>query len=183
MRVYLASDHAGFELKKALIPYIGSLGGAGNGAEGNGEGEGTYEVVDVGPETLDPEDDYPELIAPCAEKVAAEAEGRAGESAAAFGIIIGSSGQGEAMVANRQKGVRAAVFYGRAPQARALEAEGTPGTDPFDVVRVAREHNDANILSLGARFISEDDAKEAVRVFLQTPFSNAARHTRRIAEF
>jgi ribose 5-phosphate isomerase B len=166
MKIYIASDHAGFELKKALIPYIGSLETV--------EDSITYEVVDIGPETFNPEDDYPELIAPCARKVVEEQ---------VLGIVIGSSGQGEAMVANREKGARAAVFYGRVPQAPALEAEGTPGVDGFDIIRVARSHNDANILSLGARFLSLDDAKTAVRVFLETPFSQAARHARRIAEF
>ncbi len=129
----------------------------------------------MGPLVLDPEDDYPELIAPCAEKVAQNKD--------SLGIIIGSSGQGEAMVANRQKGIRAAVFYGGAKAPHSFEEEGTSGTDLFDIVRATRLHNDANILSLGARFISEEEAKEAVRIFLETAFSNAARHARRIAEF
>ena len=144
MRIYIASDHAGFELKSALIPYIGSLG---------------HEVEDMGAEKLDPEDDYPVFIGPCAQKVA--------QDVGSFGIILGGSGQGEAMAANREKGVRAAVYYG----------------GDRSLVSLAREHNDANILSLGARFISEEEGKEAVRVFLETPFSNAARHARRIAEF
>jgi ribose 5-phosphate isomerase B len=168
MRIYIASDHAGFELKKALIPYIGSLEPL--------RGQEPYEVLDVGPGTLDPEDDYPKTIAPCAQRVAEDTD--------SFGIVIGSSGQGEAMVANRQKGARAAVFYGRnSSTPHAIEAEGTIGTDSFEIIRVARRHNDANILSLGARFISEDDAREAVRIFLETPFSDAARHVRRITEF
>ena len=144
MKIYIASDHAGFDLKKALIPYIDSLG---------------HEVDDMGAHTLDPEDDYPVFIGPCAQKVA--------QNNGSFGIILGSSGQGEAMVANREKGVRAAVYYG----------------GNHEVVRLAREHNDANILSLGARFLTEDEAKEAVQMFLETPFSNAPRHARRIGEF
>jgi ribose 5-phosphate isomerase B len=161
MRIYLASDHAGFELKKTLIPYIASL-------------EGGYDVEDLGPETLDPTDDYPQLIGPCAERVA---------KGGSLGIIIGSSGQGEAMVANRHDDVRAAVFYGVAHTGQIVEEEGTVSTDPFDIVRVARRHNDANILSLGARFVSEEDAKQAVKIFLETSFSDLERHARRIAEF
>src|SRR5580698_2426816 len=89
MRIYIASDHAGFELKNALIPYIGSLG---------------HEVEDMGAAELNPEDDYPQFIGPCAQKIVADT--------GSFGVILGGSGQGEAMVANRQKGIRAAVFYG-----------------------------------------------------------------------
>lgn len=144
MRIYIATDHAGFELKNALIPYIDSLG---------------HEVEDMGAAILDPEDDYPELIGPCAEKMANES--------GSLGIILGGSGQGEAMVANRRKGIRAAVFYG----------------GNLELVRLAREHNDANVLSLGARFVSEDEAKEAVKIFLETQFSGEPRHVRRIAEF
>jgi ribose 5-phosphate isomerase B len=142
--VFIASDHAGFDLKSALIPYIGSLG---------------YEVEDMGVHVPTPTDDYPEFIAPCAQKVAQNKD--------SIGIVIGGSGQGEAMVANRQKGIRAAEFYG----------------GNLDLVRLAREHNNANILSLGARFLSENEAKEAVQTFLATPFSNEERHVRRIAEF
>jgi ribose 5-phosphate isomerase B len=143
-KVYLASDHAGFELKEALIPYIGTLGHA-------AEDMGAYE--------LSLTDDYPDYIVPCAERVAAEP--------GAVGIILGGSGQGEAMAANRTKGIRAAVFYG--------------GT--LDIPRLAREHNDANILSLGARFVNETEAKEAVRTFLATAFSGEERHSRRLGKF
>ncbi|MBI3572281.1 RpiB/LacA/LacB family sugar-phosphate isomerase [Candidatus Kaiserbacteria bacterium] len=143
-KVFIAADHAGFALKKALVPYIGTLG---------------YEVQDMGPKTLDPTDDYPDFIIPAAQKVAADANAR--------GIIIGKSGEGEAMCANRIKGARAAVFYGGAE----------------DLIQLAREHNDANILSLGADFVSEDEAKRAVKLFLETPFSGDARHIRRLAKF
>jgi len=144
MKVYIASDHAGYDLKSQLIPYIGTLG---------------HEVIDIGTKHPEPLDDYPDFIAPCAEKVA--------EDQGSFGIVIGGSGQGEAMVANREKGVRAAEFYG----------------GNFELIKLARQHNDANILSLGARFVSEDEAKEAVKTFLETPFSHEERHERRIAEF
>ncbi len=159
-KIYFASDHAGFALKHALIEYVRTSG---------------YEAVDMGAPTLDHDDDYPDYITPCAEKVAAEQD--------AVGIIIGGSGQGEAMCANRVKGVRAAVFYGEMRVSHALDIEGGHSEDGYDLVRLARRHNDANILSIGARFVSGKEAVEAVRIFLDTPFSGAARHARRLAKF
>lgn len=154
-KVYLASDHAGFALKGTLVKELRSLG---------------YEAEDLGAAKLDPDDDYPDFILPCAKRVAKEP--------GSFGIILGGSGEGEAMVANRVKGVRAAVFYGHAPH---------PQTDEtglvLDVITSARMHNDANILSLGARFLNETQAKEAVKHFLETAFSGEERHRRRIAKF
>lgn len=141
MKVYLASDHAGFELKQKLMDFLAA---------------GGHQPVDLGPESLNPQDDYPDFIEPLARQVAGEV--------GVFGIAIGGSGQGEAMAANRVQGARATEFYG--------------GT--MDVVRVSREHNNANILSLGARFVSEAEAKEAVTLFLGTPFSDEERHQRRI---
>lgn len=149
-KVYFASDHAGFALKNALIEHVRTLG---------------YEVEDIGAFALNPEDDYPDFITPCAQKVAEE--NPRGEAARAFGIIIGGSGQGEAMCANRVKGIRAAVLYHFLPE----------------IIQLAREHNDANILSLGARFLSVDEAREAVKIFLETPFSGDERHIRRLAKF
>lgn len=141
MKVYIASDHAGHELKRSLGEFLRARG---------------EEVVDLGPSALDSADDYPDYIEPLAERVATESD--------AFGIAIGGSGQGEAMAANRVHGARATEYYG----------------GDLDVVRISREHNDANILSLGARFLSEDLAKEAVTLFLGTPFSAEERHQRRI---
>lgn len=161
MKVYLASDHAGFALKNALVEYVRALG---------------YEASDLGAHMLEPGDDYPDFTLPCAEKVAAE--NVPGEPAGTFGIVVGGSGQGEAMAANRVKGVRAAVFYGPAARPQTDEDGET-----LDLISSARIHNDANILSLGARFLSEDEAKQAVKRFLETPFSNEARHVRRIAAF
>ncbi len=160
MHVYIATDHAGFALKEILVEFLTRKG---------------YAVHDLGAATLDPVDDYPTLIAPCAEAIAADP--------AAFGIILGSSGQGEAMVANKTSGVRAAVFYGEVTAADSLDAKGTPPTDGYDIVRVARNHNNANILSLGARFITQEQAETAVSLFLETPFSAEERHQRRINEF
>lgn len=161
MKVFIATDHTGYILKNALVEYVREAL--------------LYEVEDLGAHELNPGDDYPDLIRPCAEKVAGQKE--------ALGIVLGGSGQGEAMVANRVPGVRAAVFYGQARAAGAVDAEGAPSLDGYDIIRLAREHNDANVLSLAARFLSEDDAKEAVRIFLETPFTGSERHMRRIAKF
>lgn len=141
MKVYIGTDHAGYELKEKIKTYLQESG---------------LEVVDKGAYTLVPEDDYPDYIIPVAEAVA--------DDIGSFGIVFGGSGQGEEMAANKIKGIRAAEYYGGAT----------------DIVILAREHNNANILSLGARFITEIEAKEAVKVFLETPFSNDPRHIRRI---
>ena len=154
MTIYFASDHAGFSLKSALMPFVQSLG---------------HSVEDCGPKALAPDDDFPDYVLPCARKVA----GNAGS----FGIILGASGEGEAMAANRVKGVRAAVYYGDAAGAQADEAGNI-----LNLVQSVRAHNNANILSLGARFISEDAAKAAVKLFLATPFSGDERHTRRLVK-
>ena len=87
------------------------------------------------------------------------------------------------MVVNRVVGVRASVFYGPMRVTSSLNIEGDRSEDGYDVVRLPRLHNDANILSIGARFLSEDEANEAVRIFLETPFSGDARHERRLAKF
>ncbi|MBI5798720.1 MAG: RpiB/LacA/LacB family sugar-phosphate isomerase [Candidatus Yonathbacteria bacterium] len=143
MRIYIGTDHAGFELKEALLPFLRAHG---------------HDVEDMGAHKLEALDDYPDFISPVAEAVAQNPDSR--------GIILGGSGQGEAMCANRVKGARAAVYYG----------------GPFDVAVLSREHNDANILSLGARFVEEEEAREVVRVWLETPFSGDERHARRIAK-
>jgi ribose 5-phosphate isomerase B len=129
----------------------------------------------MGAPTLDPEDDYPDFMTPLARRVADEVGAR--------GIIVGGSGQGEAMCANRVPGVRAAVFYGPMRVTVALDIEGGHSEDGYDAVRLPRRHNDANILSIGARFVSGEEATHAVRLFLDTPFSDSPRHTRRLAKF
>lgn len=154
-KVYFAGDHAFFALKEVLMEQVRSMG---------------HEVEDVGAHAYDAEDDYPDFITPCAKKVA--------ETRDSFGIIGGASGQGEAMVANRVKGVRAAVFYGEPPSPQ-TDATGAV----LDLISSARVHNDANVLSLGARFVSVEEAKRAVTKFLTTPFSDAERHIRRIKKF
>ncbi len=142
MKIYIAGDHAGFELKKVLVGHLERMG---------------HEVIDKGPDHLDPKDDYPDFVS-------LVAEGVAEEDSNAFGVVLGGTGTGEAIEANRLFGVRCAVFYG----------------GNLDIVKLAREHNDANILSLGARFVSEDEAIKATDLFLETPFSGEERHKRRI---
>ena len=137
MRVHIATDHAAFELKNYLVEKLR---------------EAEYEVVDHGADTYDALDDYPELVIPCAEAVASEG---------AIGIVLGGSGNGEQIAANKVKGIRAALAYNA------------------DIARLAREHNDANMLSLGERLVSEDAALEIVRTWLETAFEGG-RHVRRI---
>ncbi|MCR4285723.1 MAG: RpiB/LacA/LacB family sugar-phosphate isomerase [Candidatus Kaiserbacteria bacterium] len=144
MTIYFATDHAGFALKEVLVPYVRDVLG--------------YEVVDCGADEYSPEDDYPEFI-----KKAGEAVSKDEDNTRA--IILGGSGQGEAMVANKYPHVRATVYYG--------------GTR--DIITLSREHNNANVLSLGARFVSEGEAREVVALWLQTQFGGDERHVRRIA--
>lgn len=139
--IYIGSDHAGYELKEKLKVFLT---------------ESNYKVVDKGAFKLDPGDDYPDFIIPVAKSVA--------EDPGSFGIIIGGSGQGEAMSANKIDGIRATEYYG----------------GNSEVVKVSRLHNDANILSLGARFIGEEEAREVINLFLETKFSEDKRHIKRI---
>ena len=137
--IYLASDHGGYELKELLKSFLKEEG---------------FEAQDLGAYSLDPNDDYPDFIIPLARKVAQEP--------GSLGIISGRSGNGEAIAANKIKGIRAAVCTNE------------------EMARKAKEHNDANILSLGADYMSIDQAKNVVKAFLDTPFSNDERHMRRI---
>jgi ribose 5-phosphate isomerase B len=123
-----------------------------------------YEVVDHGAYEYDEDDDYPDFIYPVAESVAIDSQ--------SFGIILGGSGQGEAICANRIKGIRATVFNG--------QYEPVDGREVPNEIVLSREHNDANVLSLGAKFISIAEAKEAVELWLETDFSGDERHVRRI---
>lgn len=142
MKIYISSDHAGFELKAHLLAYLQSQG---------------HEAVDLGPAEFDKQDDYPDTISPVPKEISA---GRADE----MGIVIGHSGQGEALVANKFKNVRAGVYYG----------------GPIEILKLLREHNNANVLSLGAHFVSKEEAEAAVQTFLHTAFSGDERHVRRI---
>lgn len=145
MKIYFATDHAGFELKEKLVVFVRDTLG--------------HEIVDCGAYSLEENDDYPLYI-----KKAGEAVSQKPDEIRA--IIFGGSGQGEAMVANKYPHVRAVEYYG----------------GNTEIIRLSREHNDSNILSLGARFVTEKEAEEAVSLWFNTPFSNDERHVRRIAE-
>jgi ribose 5-phosphate isomerase B len=151
-KVVLASDHAGYALKESVKAYLQEKG---------------YTIDDVGAHKLVADDDYPQYMVKAAMKIFGDGTMKA--------IIFGWSGQGEAMVANRFPGVRAAVWYGGGEKSNGAAAA-------VDIIKLSREHNDANVLSIGAGFVSEAEAKEAVVRWLQTPFSHEERHARRIAE-
>ncbi len=141
--IFLAADHAGFELKEHIKKYL----------QNNG-----YEVEDQGAYKFDSGDDYPKFILKAAKKVSSDKGSK--------GIIFGGSGQGEAIVANKVKGIRAAVY----------------NSSNLNIIKLSRTHNDANILSIGARFITKEHAVKAVNLWLGTNFSGQARHKRRIAQ-
>lgn len=139
MRVHIGSDHAGFELKNHVVTELRAEG---------------HDVVDHGPPAYDAEDDYPTYCIPAAEAVVAEP--------GSLGIVVGGSGNGEQMAANKVRGIRAALCHST------------------ELARLAREHNDAQVISIGARTTPVETAKEMVAVFLATEFSGAQRHRRRI---
>ena len=142
MKILLASDHAGYELKNKIVTFLKDEG---------------FEVEDMGAHTFMQDDNYPEIMVPTAMRVLQDPENTKA-------IIFGKSGQGEAMVSNRFPGIRAAVYYGQNPE----------------IIRLSREHNDANILSIGAGFVTEDEAKVAIQLWISTPFSGDERHVKRI---
>src|SRR3989344_7089602 len=138
--IYLATDHRGFGLKEKIKEWLAEWG---------------YPYEDMGAFEYNKEDDYPDFVRLAAQKVS---ENPANNKA----IILGGSGQGEAMVANRCQGVRAAVYY----------------SDSDEIIKMSREHNNANVLSLGASFLNDEAAKKAIRLWLETPFSGEERHIR-----
>ncbi len=141
MRIYIGADHGGYQLKEELKAFLTKKG---------------YEIEDLGAHTLDPQDDYPDFVIPTALRVAQSKPGEA------MGIVIGRSGNGEAIASNKVKGIRAALCLSE------------------EMAKKAREHNDANMLSLGGDFVDPETAKKIVETFLNTPFSNEERHVRRI---
>lgn len=141
MRVYVGSDHAGFDLKQLMVAVLPDHG---------------YEVVDVGAADYDPEDDYPGFCLHTADRVV--------KDPGSLGVVIGGSGNGEQISANKVAGVRAALAWN------------------LDTARLARSHNDANVVSIGARQHTMDEAMALVLAFLAEPFSGDPRHMRRIGE-
>jgi len=141
MRVYLGSDHAGYELKVHLVSHLASLG---------------YEIVDVGPSTFDPDDDYPAFCLATGVAVVGDP--------GSLGVVVGGSGNGEQIAANKVEGVRAALAWN------------------VETARLSREHNDANVVGIGARQHTLDEAAAIVEAFIATPFSQNPRHARRIAQ-
>ena len=141
MRVYLGSDHAGFELKAKILDHLNDQG---------------IEAIDVGAPTYDPDDDYPAWCIETARQVAADDD--------ALGIVIGGSGNGEQIAANKVPGVRAALAWND------------------ETARLAREHNDANVVGIGARMHMFEEQLAIVETFLTTEFSGEERHVRRIEQ-
>jgi len=141
MRVYLGSDHAGFELKTYLVEHLTANG---------------HDVVDCGPHSYDVEDDYPPFCLATATEVVADP--------GSLGIVLGGSGNGEQIAANKVPGTRAALAWS------------------VEIATLAREHNDANVVAIGARQHTAAEAAAMVDVFLATPFSGSPRHARRIAQ-
>lgn len=139
MRVYLGSDHAGYELKNHLVEWLKSAG---------------HDPVDCGPHIYDAADDYPPFCLRAAECAAQDSE--------ALGIVVGGSGNGEQMAANKVKGVRCALAWSA------------------QTASLAREHNNANVVSVGARMHTTEEAVKLVETFLNTSFSDEERHVRRI---
>ncbi len=143
MKIYLAGDHAGLNSKKKIKVHLQKQG---------------YEVEDLGPHEYNKKDDYPDFVIPLAKKVSQDKKSK--------GIIIAGSGQGEAIIANKIKGIRAAVYHGK----------------NIKFLKLSREHNNANVLCLGARFLNEKEMKTAVKVWLETKFQEG-RHLRRLKKF
>jgi ribose 5-phosphate isomerase B len=141
MRLHIGSDHAGLELKSELIVHLVNNG---------------HDVTDHGPYQYDALDDYPVFCIPAAEATA--------KDPSSLGIVIGGSGNGEQMAANKVKGIRAALVWS------------------IETAKLAREHNDANVIAIGGRMHSIEVCKELIEVFLATPFSNDERHIRRIGQ-
>jgi ribose 5-phosphate isomerase B len=139
MRIHIGSDHAGLELKGALVEYLQSKG---------------HEVTDHGPHQYDALDDYPDFCIPAA-KATIKDKG-------SLGIVLGGSGNGEQIAANKVKGVRAALAWS------------------VETAKLAREHNDANVVGIGGRMHTIDECKAIIDAFIETPFTNDERHIRRI---
>ncbi len=141
MKILVAADHAGFELKNTIVNYLK---------------DESFDVEDMGAAAYDKDDDYPEIMMPVAMRVLADAENTRA-------IVLGKSGNGEAIFMNRFPGIRAAVYHG----------------GNLEIVRLSRQHNNSNVLSLAGGFVNEEEVKEAVKIWIATPFSGEERHIKR----
>ncbi|HEY4502952.1 MAG TPA: RpiB/LacA/LacB family sugar-phosphate isomerase [Candidatus Paceibacterota bacterium] len=151
MKIFIGTDHAGYVLKDKIVAFL--------------KGQG-HEVIDKGAYEYNENDDYPDFVVPVAREVSADPDN-------AKGIILGATGQGEAIVANKFPHVRAVVYYGDAK---------CVVDDEADVIVRSRAHNNSNILSLGARYLTEETVMAPVTLWLNTPFSEGERHIRRIGK-
>lgn len=150
MKIFVGSDHAGFGLKEKLIQFLIDRG---------------HEVVNKGAFEYNEDDDYPDFIIPVAREVSMHPND-------VRGIVLGGSGQGEAMAANKFNDVRATVYYG---QGKCVVPDAEES-----IIKISRADNNSNILSLGARFITEEEMKKAVSEWLETPFKGTEKYQRRI---
>jgi ribose 5-phosphate isomerase B len=151
MKIFIGTDHAGYVLKEKLVSFLKLQG---------------HEVIDKGAYEYNEQDDYPDFVVPVAREVSKNPN-------TVKGIILGGTGQGEAIAANKFPHVRAVVYYGKA---------NPIVDDESDIIVRSRQHNNSNILSLGARYFTEEDMVNAVNLWLNTPFSNDERHIRRLGK-
>ena len=151
MKIFIGTDHAGYVLKEQLVAYLKGRG---------------HEVVDKGAFEYDEHDDYPDYVIPVAEEVSKNPD-------MSRGIVMGATGQGEAIAANRFPHVRAVVYYGNGK---------CVVEDESNIIARSREHNNSNVLSLGARFLTEDQMIKEVDEWLNTPYSRSERHIRRLGK-
>lgn len=151
MKIFIGTDHAGYVLKENLVISLKAEG---------------HEVIDKGAYEYDEHDDYPDFVIPVAQEVSKNPND-------VRGIILGATGQGEAIVANRFSHVRAMVYYGKSP---------IVVDDESNIIVRSREHNNANILALGARYLTEEEMMESVNLWLNTSYTGSARHVRRLAK-
>lgn len=151
MKIFIGTDHAGYVLKERLVEYL----------RGHG-----HEVIDKGAFEYSEDDDYPDFVIPVAREVSKDPEN-------VRGIVLGATGEGEAICANKFPHVRAVAYYGESQ---------CVVDDHSDIITRSREHNNTNIISFGARFLTEETAISAISLWLETPFSGGERHIRRLGK-
>jgi ribose 5-phosphate isomerase B len=159
VKIALSTDHAGYERLKKLKEGLELAG---------------YACHDFGPAQFNVDDDYPDYIKPACESILA--------GGCQLGVIFGGSGQGEAMAANRFKGIRCMVWYGPSVPIEAVNAEGMMSSDPYELLKLSREHNNANMISIAGRFVNDDETLKVVVKWLNESFKNEERHQRRITK-